>query len=99
MENRRINKVPREGRFSRIGGNPICALPRTPRVRSFRGANVKGLFSKIEANARRRLPLPPGRKPAGELARYRAFLKEESAAGFSIGAGPGARDPARHGPR
>ncbi len=47
--------------------------PHVPRFR------VKPLLAKIEANARRRLPLPPGRKPAEELARYRNFLKEESA--------------------
>jgi [protein-PII] uridylyltransferase len=40
---------------------------------------VKSLLAKIEANAERRLTLPPGRKPAEELARYRGFLKEESA--------------------
>ena len=39
---------------------------------------MKALLAKIEANAAKRLPLPPGRKPAEELARYKAFLKEES---------------------
>ena len=36
------------------------------------------LLEKIEANARERLTLPAGRKPADELARYRNFLKVES---------------------
>lgn len=40
---------------------------------------VKALLAKIESNAAKRLPLPPGRKPAEELARYRGFLKEETA--------------------
>lgn len=40
---------------------------------------MKALLAKIESNAAKRLPLPPGRKPAEELPRYRAFLKEESA--------------------
>ncbi len=40
---------------------------------------VKALLAKIESNAAKRLPLPAGRKPAEELARYRGFLKEESA--------------------
>ncbi len=40
---------------------------------------MKALLAKIESNAEKRLPLPPGRKPAEELARYRAFLKEETA--------------------
>jgi [protein-PII] uridylyltransferase len=41
-------------------------------------ARVKSLLAKIEANAAKRLPLPAGRKPAEELARYKGFLKEES---------------------
>ena len=40
---------------------------------------MKTLLAKIEENADRRLPLPPGRKPTEELSRYRNFLKEESA--------------------
>lgn len=36
------------------------------------------LLEKIEASARQRLPLPAGRTPAQELARYRNFLKVES---------------------
>jgi [protein-PII] uridylyltransferase len=40
---------------------------------------VKALLARIESNAAKRLPLLSGRKPAEELARYRAFLKEESA--------------------
>lgn len=40
---------------------------------------MKALLAKIESNADKRLPLPPGRKPAEELPRYRAYLKEESA--------------------
>ncbi len=39
---------------------------------------MKALLAKIEANAAKRLPLPAGRKPSEELARYKAFLKEES---------------------
>jgi len=41
--------------------------------------DARTLLSKIEANASRRLPIPPGRKPAEELKRYGGFLKEESA--------------------
>lgn len=40
---------------------------------------MNALLAKIEANAARRLQLPPGRKPAVELARYLGFLKEETA--------------------
>jgi [protein-PII] uridylyltransferase len=36
------------------------------------------LLDKIEASAAARLPLPPGRKPTEELARYRIFLKVET---------------------
>lgn len=36
------------------------------------------LLEKIEADALRRLPLPPNRKPDQELARYKNFLKVES---------------------
>lgn len=36
------------------------------------------LLEKIEASARQRLPLPAGRTPAQELARYRNYLKVES---------------------
>jgi [protein-PII] uridylyltransferase len=36
------------------------------------------LLERIEANAEARLPLPPGRRPTDELARYRNFLKVES---------------------
>lgn len=43
------------------------------------GNEVNSLLDRIEANAARRLPLPPGRKPAEELGRYRSFLKEETA--------------------
>ncbi|HAB17471.1 MAG TPA: [protein-PII] uridylyltransferase, partial [Verrucomicrobiales bacterium] len=44
-----------------------------------RRVQVKVLLARIEENAKRRLALPLGRKPTEELARYRAFLKEESA--------------------
>ncbi|GDY21974.1 bifunctional uridylyltransferase/uridylyl-removing enzyme [Verrucomicrobiota bacterium] len=37
------------------------------------------LLEKIEASAAKRLPLPAGRKPSQELARYKTFLKVESA--------------------
>ncbi len=36
------------------------------------------LLEKMEANAAMRLALPPGRKPAEELARYKNFLKVET---------------------
>src|SRR5437879_5816300 len=36
------------------------------------------LIDKIEASAASRLPLPPGRMPAEELARYKTFLKVET---------------------
>src|SRR5438445_19639 len=36
------------------------------------------LLEKIEADAAARLPLPPDRRPAQELARYKNFLKVES---------------------
>lgn len=36
------------------------------------------LIEKMEANAAVRLALPPGRKPAEELARYKTFLKVET---------------------
>lgn len=36
------------------------------------------LLEKMEANAAERLALPPGRKPAEELARYKNFLKVET---------------------
>src|SRR5947207_14248469 len=36
------------------------------------------LLEKIEADAAARLPLPPDRRPAQELARYKGFLKVES---------------------
>ena len=39
---------------------------------------MQGLLKKIEANAAARLTLPPGRQPAQELERYKAFLKVES---------------------
>src|SRR5215471_13045290 len=39
---------------------------------------MQALLEKIEANAAARLPLPPGRMPAEELARYKAFLKVET---------------------
>jgi [protein-PII] uridylyltransferase len=39
---------------------------------------VPSLLERIEANAEARLPLPAGRKPTDELARYRNFLKVES---------------------
>ena len=35
------------------------------------------LLEKIEADAAKRLPLPPGRHATKELARYKAFLKLE----------------------
>jgi [protein-PII] uridylyltransferase len=39
---------------------------------------MQALLDKIEASAAARLPLPPGRMPAQELARYKAFLKVET---------------------
>src|SRR5438552_6767115 len=39
---------------------------------------MQGLLEKIEANAAARLPLPAGRHPAQELARYQGFLKVET---------------------
>ena len=39
---------------------------------------MQGLLEKIEANAAARLPLPAGRQPAQELARYKGFLKIET---------------------
>jgi [protein-PII] uridylyltransferase len=39
---------------------------------------MQELLKKIEASAAARLPLPPGREPAQELARYKAFLKIET---------------------
>ena len=54
----------------------LCPGPAAPQVDR---NDVNALLAKIEANAARRLPLPPGRKPAEELARYRGFLKEETA--------------------
>src|ERR1043165_6458201 len=39
---------------------------------------MQALLEKIEANAAARLPLPAGRMPAQELARYKAFLKVET---------------------
>jgi [protein-PII] uridylyltransferase len=36
------------------------------------------LLDKIQASAAQRLPLPPGRKPVEELARYKQFLKVET---------------------
>ena len=39
---------------------------------------MQSLIEKIESNAAARLPLPPGRAPAQELARYKAFLKVET---------------------
>ena len=39
---------------------------------------MPSLLERIEANAAERLPLPPGRKPTEELARYRSFLKVEA---------------------
>ncbi len=36
------------------------------------------LLQKIEADAARRLPLPPGGKPSQELSRYKNFLKVET---------------------
>jgi [protein-PII] uridylyltransferase len=38
---------------------------------------VRSVFEKIEADAAKRLPLPPGRQPTKELARYRGFLRLE----------------------
>jgi [protein-PII] uridylyltransferase len=40
---------------------------------------VNSLLAKIQANAAKRLPPPSGRKPSEDLARYKGFLKEESA--------------------
>ncbi len=39
---------------------------------------MNALIAKIEENARRRLVLPPSRKPADEIPRYKQFLKVES---------------------
>jgi len=39
---------------------------------------MQGLLQKIEANAAARLPLPAGRQPTQELARYKGFLKIET---------------------
>jgi [protein-PII] uridylyltransferase len=39
---------------------------------------VPMLLKKIKASAAERLPLPPGRKPVEELARYKQFLKVET---------------------
>lgn len=39
---------------------------------------MANLFQKIEASAAARLVLPPGRQPAQEIARYKAFLKVET---------------------
>jgi len=39
---------------------------------------LQELQEKIEASAAVRLPLPPGRQPTEELARYKAFLKVET---------------------
>jgi [protein-PII] uridylyltransferase len=39
---------------------------------------MQELLKKIEASAAARLSLPPGREPAQELARYKAFLKVET---------------------
>ena len=39
---------------------------------------MPSLLEKIEASAAKRLPLPPGRQPSQELARYKTFLKVES---------------------
>ncbi|HOB33734.1 MAG TPA: hypothetical protein PKH32_12730, partial [Verrucomicrobiota bacterium] len=41
-------------------------------------AQMHALQQKIETNAAARLELPPGRTPAQELARYKAFLKVET---------------------
>ena len=39
---------------------------------------MQGLLEKIEADAAARLPLPAGRQPGQELARYKGFLKIET---------------------
>jgi [protein-PII] uridylyltransferase len=39
---------------------------------------MQAVLAKIEANAAARLNLPPGRQPAQELGRYKAFLKVET---------------------
>jgi [protein-PII] uridylyltransferase len=39
---------------------------------------MQEVLQKMEANAAARLSLPPGRQPAEELARYKAFLKVET---------------------
>src|SRR5437016_7828192 len=39
---------------------------------------MQELVAKIESDAAARLPLPPGRLPTQELARYKAFLKVET---------------------
>ena len=39
---------------------------------------MQALLEKIEANAATRLALPPGKMPAQDLARFKAFLKVET---------------------
>ena len=39
---------------------------------------MQDLLAKIKANAAARLPVPAGRQPSQELARYKAFLKVET---------------------
>src|SRR5512135_3732250 len=67
----------------------LATLTDTGKATRFRGTCVRGilrpkclpmqeLLKKIEANAAVRLALPPGRQPAQELARYKAFLKVET---------------------
>ena len=45
---------------------------------AIRWSGMQALLEKIEADAAARLPLPPGRLPAQELQRYKAFLKVET---------------------
>src|SRR6185295_16271265 len=47
-------------------------------ISSLMCAPVRTLLEKIEADAAVRLPLPAGRQPAQELARYKTFLKVET---------------------
>src|SRR6478736_116718 len=45
----------------------------------FLSSQMQAVLEKIEANAAARLVLPPGRQPGQELARYKTFLKVETA--------------------
>src|SRR5262249_12207954 len=58
--------------------SPICRGLRSNHFALTVKSGMQALQEKIEANAAARLPLPPGRMPAQELARYKAFLKVET---------------------